>query len=653
MLDYIRKRSGGLITAFIVGAIALVFVFWGVGGQNSGDNLNIYLDEEAVPIMTYLTTKREIQERARYENADAEAADLSAGRQALAFLTQRHVIKRLAAGLGLFVPDEAVIRQITSDPGFQVEGRFDRSLYETIVVNQMGLSLPAFEARVAQELLERRAVALIQSLSFTPTASLAEDFHFAEDEIAVNYAFFPARAFRGAISPTDAEIEAYFQENAETFRVPAEVRVEYVQIPFSAYLGEVEVADGELEDLYSESLAELTTPPEATVAHVLFRFPNFSPDQAAKDAVKARADAALATMTAENFASVGAALQDDPEAAAIYEDLGLIRRDDLVAEFAAAAFDEGPQRLNEILGPVETLFGYHLIQVSAYNPGGPQSFAEAEPALVETLKTRKARRLAIDRLENILSQAQYGETSVDLKALAEGQGLTSEVSEFFNVDNPPAFLAGRQGEAASALAWPIGQLSEPLDEDGFFAVYVPLERKESFIPSLSDPDVSARARDLLIDATALAQSRAAAQSYVAAASERGWTLGQANLTPGTFEAGQTPFTARLNIFNIPGTPLSQADSLELIGAILGLQKAGDVAPEPIAVLSPDSPGYLVTSLSNFRPAPEENFADNLDARRAAALGEGQLAVLSHWLSSRSGQVMMKIPPELTAELGFE
>lgn len=74
-------------------------------------------------------------------------------------------------------------------------------------------------------------------------------------------------------------------------------------------------------------------------------------------------------------------------------DLGLIRREDVDASFADAAFN---QAVGEIGEPVRSPYGYHLIKVTAREIPPPPTLAGARPRIVQFLKQAAGARLLRD-----------------------------------------------------------------------------------------------------------------------------------------------------------------------------------------------------------------------------------------------------------------
>lgn len=119
----------------------------------------------------------------------------------------------------------------------------------------------------------------------------------------------------------------------------------------------ISISKHEVEEFYAKFKDSLPTQPEAVrLAHILLRV---TPSQRVEDSVKALATklrqrivggADFATISSQ-FSSMGAGVNGG--------DIGYVAREDVVPEFARAAFALG---INEISGVVRTEFGYHIIR---------------------------------------------------------------------------------------------------------------------------------------------------------------------------------------------------------------------------------------------------------------------------------------------------
>src|SRR5690606_18618210 len=85
-------------------------------------------------------------------------------------------------------------------------------------------------------------------------------------------------------------------------------------------------------------------------------------DTEARAAARQRAQQARQRVqSGEDFAAVARELSDDPGSAARGGDLGYFGRGAMVAPFETAAMGA---RVGDVVGPVETQYGYHIIKVT-------------------------------------------------------------------------------------------------------------------------------------------------------------------------------------------------------------------------------------------------------------------------------------------------
>jgi peptidyl-prolyl cis-trans isomerase D len=650
MLDFIRTRSGGIVSIVIVGAIALVFVFWGVGGQNTGDAINIRIDGESYPITSFLEARKNVQDGLRGETRglSPNSLELIASQRALANLVQRHILNSLARDTGRMVPAEAVAKFIKSDPAFEENGRFSKDLYEKTVLNRYGMNLPVFEGRVRERILLSDAESFVQNLSFSPTEALREQYHLSLDQISLNYVFFPASAWEDELTPSETELESFYNERKEDYRRPAEAKVEYVTFNPDDYLSEARINEADLEELYLEERESLTTPPQAEISSILVSFPNFDPSPEEKKAAYEKALMIYLRAQNEDFAALAKEVSDDPQTAESGGKLPPISKGQGLPEIDQALFGASPPKAGDVLQPIETLFGYQIIKTDSFSPEKVRSMEDARQALTETLRKRAARKAATNRLEDLLEAAQ-NQPGTDLKALAGTLGLFSFTSDFFSAENPPAFLGSSPSEAEKAVAQPIGLISEPVDSPLLLTLYVPLERRESYVPELKDPLVTEAVQRDWIKAESLKKSEEAALAFIDSLKETSFVSAAKALKEGSPELGSTPLSPRREILSAP-EPISLSDLSILIKTVFGFSRVGESSSLPIPVSSGDKKGYLLLSLRDFKAADDLEFEASLREWRDNFGPNAASEAYSLWITSRTGEIKLTIPPELQAEL---
>jgi peptidyl-prolyl cis-trans isomerase C len=141
--------------------------------------------------------------------------------------------------------------------------------------------------------------------------------------------------------------------------------------------GDAEPSDEEIQKYYKENkAAQFTTPAQRCVRHILFN----------KDQKEKAEDVKQQLENGGDFAKLAKENSQDPGSAENGGDLGCLGKGETVPEFEQAAF--GAEQ-GEIVGPVKTEFGYHILQVTDVKPEQTRSLQEVEPQIRSQLATQK------------------------------------------------------------------------------------------------------------------------------------------------------------------------------------------------------------------------------------------------------------------------
>ena len=137
--------------------------------------------------------------------------------------------------------------------------------------------------------------------------------------------------------------------------------------------GDAQPSDEEVQKFYDENkAAQFTNPAQRCMRHILFNKDQKEKAEEVKEQLQDGGD----------FAELAQENSQDPGSAEQGGDLGCLGKGETVPEFEEAAF--GAEQ-GEIVGPVETECGYHLIEVTEVRPEETRSLEEIEPQIRDQL----------------------------------------------------------------------------------------------------------------------------------------------------------------------------------------------------------------------------------------------------------------------------
>lgn len=418
---------------------------------------------------------RELQREIRAVEAQSgqplqmsQARDLGLDRNALARLTALAALDNEVSQLGISIGDENLQKEIVSVPAFQgVDGSFDREAYR-FQLEQVGMTDSEFETDLRKE----SARTIVQGAIMGGVEMPATVTDTMANYIGARRSFTVATAGAEALEtpvaePTDAQIQTYYDENAEQFTLPRTKQLTYAILSPAMLVDTVEVDEESLRKLFEERSDEYNQPERRLVERL-----NFPDEQAANDA---KAQLEVGGTTFEQLVR-----DRDLELSDI--DLGDLTREDL-GEAADAVF---AAELDAVVGPLPSVFGPALFRVNGSLAANSVPFEEAEPALREELATERARRLIESQSEDINDMLAGGATLEELASETE-----MELGQIDWTRDSAEDIAAYDGFRAAAEAVQEGDFPEIafLEDGSIFAL-----RLNDVLPRRPEPLESARDR---------------------------------------------------------------------------------------------------------------------------------------------------------------
>ena len=440
---------------------------------------------------------RAIQAQTGQPMTIADARSYGLDQSVVARLTQLAALDHETEQLGLSVGDENLQREIIRIPAFQgLDGNFDRETYR-FALEQANLNENVFE----DDLRAESARTLVQSAIVSGVEMHDTMADTLTDYIAARRSFTWAPLGEEALSeplpePTDAELQAYYDENGAAFTLPETKMITYVLLTPADVLDDIAVDADAIRRLYDERISEFSQPERRLVERLVY--PN---EEAASNAL---AQVEVGGATFESLVQDRGLELDDI-------DMG----DVIASDLGDAADEVFSADVGDVVGPLPSDLGPALFRVNGKLDARTTTFEDVEDQLRDELAGDQARRQIEARAEPIEDILAGGAT---LEEAAEETELTIGTLEWTpdSAEGPAAYATFNEA-AAEVTSEDFPQI-DFLDDGGIFAL-----RLDETLPERPEPFDSAREKvaeawrqDALVAALA-----ARAEEVVATLSENG------------------------------------------------------------------------------------------------------------------------------------
>jgi peptidyl-prolyl cis-trans isomerase D len=390
------------------------------------------------------------------------------------------------------------------------DGKLNREL-----LAMQGMSPELFDQRLRQDLATRQVLAGVTQTApvAVGAASAALDAYFQRREVQLQR-FEPA-AYRSKVSPSDAEVEAYYKANEAQFKAPEQATIDYVMLDLETLAKGITLTDAELRKAYDDGLAKYTVPEERRASHILIKAEKDAP-AAEREKAKAKAQALLAEVRKNpaQFAELARKNSDDPGSAAKGGDLDFFGRGAMVKPFEDTIFKLKQGEISEV---VETDFGFHVMTLTAVRGGQSKPFDAVRGEIDAELRKARAQARWAESAE-LFTNTVY-EQSDSLKPVIDKLKLEKKTATVMR--SAPAAAKGPLASAKFLDAvFGTDSLRNKRNTDALevgpnqlIAARVTQHQAARIVPFAEVKDA---ARERVIDAQAAAQARKDGEARVAA-----------------------------------------------------------------------------------------------------------------------------------------
>jgi peptidyl-prolyl cis-trans isomerase D len=439
MFDFVgkNKRTAQIILALIT----LPFAFFGVDSyirrMGTGDDEVAKVGGDRISQQEFGNALRDQQERMRQmlgRNFDPAMFDTPEARfTILEQLINQRLLQQLATKNNIVVSEDLIRQYILDFPGFQENGKFSAEKARGVLASQ-GMSEAMLEYQIRQMLQQQPLQDPFGSGAFVSRTS-AENFmrlNGQQREVAV--ANIDIDPYLKQVNPTEAEIKAYYDGNIAQFQVPEQVKLETLTLSLDSIAAKVTVDAAEVRKNYDDNHATYSDPEQRQASHILIAVKS---DAKAEDkaAAKAKAEdiAKQAKAAPDKFGDLAKKTSEDPGSKEQGGDLGYFGRGAMDKPFEDAVF--AMKQPDEIVGPVESAFGYHVIKLTGIRAEKVKPFDEVKGQIEQDLRRQKAQKefaASAEKFQNLVyengDKLQPAADALQLKVVQSGMMTRAQVA---------------------------------------------------------------------------------------------------------------------------------------------------------------------------------------------------------------------------------
>lgn len=464
MISTFSKMHNSLFTKIILTITALSFMsLFGVSGYinsaNSNkpvikvDNLEISQSEFNYMLQKELSKLKDM-DSANPEEAEARKAEISAelAKIKLDDLLLENTMKKFKVD----VTDSLVSQIIQISPQFLNNGQFDREMYKWYM-NKNNLTEKDLVAEIKRN-IGRKILIETQVEGFkVPEVLQSQMQKVLGQRRTFKYIKLAAADAKIDRKPSQEELDQYYEDFNEEFRVPEKRDVKVLSLPLETIEKSINVSDDEINTYYKEHIEEYEQPEKRHVLQLAFE-----DEESAK-----KAEAELA---AKDFMAVAAENGQSAEDT----DFGDVAKSDLSDELADVVFSLAKGQISK---PENINGGWQILKVTDIIPASSTPRAQANAQIKKTIQEERAYDGSYELMTSIEDKLGAGVSLADIAKeynieLVDVKNLAEDGSSD-NKDKQLAEVLKNKDVIDAAFSYNAGEVSQTIEgDDGLIVVEV-------------------------------------------------------------------------------------------------------------------------------------------------------------------------------------
>jgi peptidyl-prolyl cis-trans isomerase D len=463
-----KKVGVRILFGVIIGVIALSMLLYLVPqGSNTAETSTDVVAKVGDQSVTLADIHQQLNE-IRQRNQIPQQLEALYARQILNQMVFQKEVEYEAKRMGITVSDKERADRIKQylPTAFNGDTFVGMDTYAQEVRQRFQLTVPVFEELIKSSLVEEKFRKLItDGISVSP-AEIQEEFREQNEKIKLDYVLIKPEDLAAKITPDDAQIKAYFDQNKLKYQIPEKRVVRYALIDLNQIRQNTPVSEDELKALYQQNIQQYELPNRVHAEHILFMTVGKTDAEVAEIKAKAEGVLAQAKKKGADFEELATKYSEDPGSKTKKGDLGWLQQGQTVPEFEKAAFSLNKGEISDL---VRTQYGFHIIKVLDKENAHTKTFEEVKDSIKAPYVLQKADQSAgaiADKLSADIRQSN----KLSLDELAQKYHLpVAETRPVSAIE--PVFELGTSKEVRDQITTlRPGELSLPIRTDRGYVV---------------------------------------------------------------------------------------------------------------------------------------------------------------------------------------
>jgi peptidyl-prolyl cis-trans isomerase D len=309
MIRFLQESSA--FRKYFLGAILVVICIsmaWYLVPSFSGQGLGVTAVPTVATVGGEQVTVSEVQKQARQMleqqfggRAGAQAAALLPyfTNQAAQQLISQKVLLNEADRMGLKATDADVVTFLhrgTLGQELFPNGNFvGQEAYQGFA-EQHGMTVQQLEKVIKDDIRITKLQGLVTAGASVSDADIRQQFEKQNTKVKFDYAVLKKDDILKSLHPADAELKAFYDRNKQTYinSIPEKRQLQYVVVDTTKLMGDMQVTPQELQNYYDQHANEFRVPEQINVSQILIKKPlpgtDGKVDQKTVEAAHAKAD---------------------------------------------------------------------------------------------------------------------------------------------------------------------------------------------------------------------------------------------------------------------------------------------------------------------------------------------------------------------------